>query len=67
MRVFVCHSAATWVGGGFILGVAEAVYNPKMGLIWALMPLHYSVSFIFGKTSHTHAIEAECCAHLNNV
>ncbi|KAE8301040.1 High affinity choline transporter 1 Hemicholinium-3-sensitive choline transporter [Larimichthys crocea] len=39
---------ATWVGGGFILGVAEAVYNPKMGLIWALMPLHYSVSFIFG-------------------
>ncbi|TKS69255.1 High affinity choline transporter 1 Hemicholinium-3-sensitive choline transporter [Collichthys lucidus] len=40
--------SATWVGGGFILGVAEAVYTPKLGLIWALMPLHYSVSFIFG-------------------
>ncbi|XP_072240304.1 high-affinity choline transporter 1-like [Leuresthes tenuis] len=39
---------ATWVGGGFILGVAEAVYTPKMGLIWALMPLQYSVSFIIG-------------------
>ncbi|KAM9769646.1 high-affinity choline transporter 1-like [Menidia menidia] len=39
---------ATWVGGGFILGVAEAVYNPKMGLIWALMPLQYSLSFIIG-------------------
>ncbi|KAJ0033396.1 hypothetical protein NQD34_000503 [Periophthalmus magnuspinnatus] len=39
---------ATWVGGGFILGVAEAVYNPKMGLIWALMPIQYSLSFILG-------------------
>lgn len=39
---------ATWVGGGFILGVAEAVYSPKMGLIWALMPVQYSFSFIFG-------------------
>ncbi|KAK7929683.1 hypothetical protein WMY93_006078 [Mugilogobius chulae] len=38
----------TWVGGGFILGVAEAVYNPKMGLIWALMPIQYSFSFILG-------------------
>ncbi|KAM3864669.1 high affinity choline transporter 1-like [Diretmus argenteus] len=39
---------ATWVGGGFILGEAEAVYNPKMGLIWALMPVQYTVSFIIG-------------------
>ncbi|XP_058496769.1 high-affinity choline transporter 1-like isoform X1 [Solea solea] len=39
---------ATWVGGGFILGVTEAVYTPKMGLIWALMPVHTSVSFILG-------------------
>lgn len=49
--VYVCDfSAATWVGGGFILGIAEAVYTPKMGLIWALMPIQYSVSFIIGKT-----------------
>lgn len=39
---------ATWVGGGFILGVAEAVYTPKMGLVWALMPIQYSMSFIIG-------------------
>lgn len=39
---------ATWVGGGFILGTAEAVYSPKLGLIWALMPVQYSVSFIIG-------------------
>lgn len=47
---FSSHSfQATWVGGGFILGVAEAVYTPKMGLIWALMPVQYSMSFVFGK------------------
>ncbi|CAJ1053284.1 high-affinity choline transporter 1-like [Xyrichtys novacula] len=39
---------ATWVGGGFILGTAEAVYSPKLGLIWALMPVQYSVSFVIG-------------------
>ncbi|XP_071773257.2 high affinity choline transporter 1-like [Centroberyx gerrardi] len=39
---------ATWVGGGFLLGMAEAVYSPKIGLIWALMPVQYSVSFIIG-------------------
>ncbi|XP_061580746.1 high-affinity choline transporter 1-like isoform X1 [Cololabis saira] len=46
--VGIFTTTATWVGGGFILGLAEAVYTPKMGLIWALMPLQYSVSFIFG-------------------
>lgn len=50
MTVSFCDStAATWVGGGFILGVAEAVYTPSLGLVWALMPLQYSVSFIIGK------------------
>ncbi|KAF7663206.1 hypothetical protein LDENG_00216980 [Lucifuga dentata] len=39
---------ATWVGGGFILGMAEAVYTPNMGLVWALMPIYYSGSFIIG-------------------
>ncbi|XP_059199707.1 high-affinity choline transporter 1-like [Centropristis striata] len=48
LLVGIFTMTATWVGGGFILGVAEAVYSPKMGLIWALMPLHYSVSFIIG-------------------
>uniref|UniRef100_A0A672YJ27 Solute carrier family 5 member 7 n=1 Tax=Sphaeramia orbicularis TaxID=375764 RepID=A0A672YJ27_9TELE len=39
---------ATWVGGGFILGLAEAVYTPNRGLVWALMPLQYSFNFILG-------------------
>ncbi|XP_071394700.1 high affinity choline transporter 1-like [Centroberyx affinis] len=46
--VGVFTMTATWVGGGFILGMAEAVYSPKIGLIWALMPVQYSVSFTIG-------------------
>ncbi|XP_033984812.1 high-affinity choline transporter 1-like [Trematomus bernacchii] len=48
LPVGIFTMTATWVGGGFIMGLAEAVYSPKMGLIWALMPLQYSVSFIIG-------------------
>ncbi|CAN9510799.1 unnamed protein product [Ophioblennius macclurei] len=48
LLVGVFTMTATWVGGGFILGVAEAVYSPGLGLVWALMPLQYSVSFVFG-------------------
>ncbi|XP_068590811.1 high-affinity choline transporter 1-like [Cebidichthys violaceus] len=48
LLVGIFTMTATWVGGGFILGVAEAVYSPKMGLVWALMPIHYMVSFIVG-------------------
>ena len=43
--------AATWVGGAFIIGVAETVYDPTKGLVWALIPLQMSVSFIIGKTN----------------
>ncbi|XP_071779813.2 high-affinity choline transporter 1-like [Centroberyx gerrardi] len=39
---------ATWVGGAFIVGVAQSVYNPTEGLLWALVPLQMSVSFIIG-------------------
>ncbi|XP_063731206.1 high-affinity choline transporter 1-like isoform X1 [Eleginops maclovinus] len=39
---------ATWVGGGFIVGTAEAVYNPSMGLIWAVMPIAATMCFIIG-------------------
>ncbi|XP_074501538.1 high-affinity choline transporter 1-like [Sebastes fasciatus] len=38
---------ATWVGGGFIVGTAEMVYTPSMGLTWTIMMLMaYSSSFI---------------------
>ncbi|XP_033986423.1 high affinity choline transporter 1-like [Trematomus bernacchii] len=39
---------ATWVGGGFILGIAEAAYNPTLGAVWALMPVPYVLTFFLG-------------------
>ncbi|KAK9401805.1 high affinity choline transporter 1 [Crotalus adamanteus] len=41
-------STATWVGGGYINGTAEAVYNPDFGLAWAQAPIGYSLSLIVG-------------------
>ncbi|XP_078016975.1 high-affinity choline transporter 1-like isoform X2 [Epinephelus lanceolatus] len=38
---------ATWIGGGFIVGTAEMVYTPSMGLTWAIVMITaYSSSFI---------------------
>lgn len=37
------------MGGTFIIGTAEAVYDPKLGLIWAVMPLAATLAFIVGK------------------
>ncbi|XP_068167948.1 high affinity choline transporter 1-like [Antennarius striatus] len=39
---------ATWVGGGFVIGIAESVYDPTRGLIWSLIPLQVSISFVIG-------------------
>ncbi|KKL05260.1 hypothetical protein LCGC14_2607830, partial [marine sediment metagenome] len=39
---------ATWVGGGYINGTAEAVYSPELGLIWAQAPWCYALSLVFG-------------------
>lgn len=36
------------MGGGFILGIAEATYNPTLGAVWALMPVPYIVTFFLG-------------------
>lgn len=33
------------------MAVTEMVYDPEMGLIWALMPVQYSVSFVIGKSN----------------
>ncbi|XP_077424893.1 high affinity choline transporter 1-like [Vanacampus margaritifer] len=37
---------ATWVGGGYILGTAEAVYSPVQGLVWAFGPLAFLLNFV---------------------
>lgn len=38
---------ATWVGGGYINGTAEAIYTK--GLVWCQAPFGYSLSLIFGE------------------
>ncbi|XP_015244276.1 PREDICTED: high affinity choline transporter 1-like [Cyprinodon variegatus] len=48
LAVGVFTMTATWVGGAFIIGVAETVYDPTKGLVWALIPLQMSLSFIIG-------------------
>ena len=40
-------SLATWVGGGYINGTAEAIYTS--GLVWCQAPFGYALSLVFGK------------------
>ncbi|KAL6117560.1 uncharacterized protein ACO6RY_15318 [Pungitius sinensis] len=46
--VGVFTMTATFVGGGFIMGLTEVVYTPTMGLTWAVMPASAALSFIVG-------------------
>uniref|UniRef100_A0A672IG81 High-affinity choline transporter 1-like n=1 Tax=Salarias fasciatus TaxID=181472 RepID=A0A672IG81_SALFA len=46
--VGIFTTTATWVGGTFIIGTAETVYDPKFGLVWAVMPLAATVAFTLG-------------------
>ncbi len=39
--------SATWVGGGYINGTAEAIYTPGWGLVRAQAPIGYSISLLF--------------------
>ncbi len=39
---------ATWVGGGYINGTAEEVYNPARGLLWAQAPWGFALSLVLG-------------------
>lgn len=43
---FVWKSTATWVGGGYINGTAEAIYTS--GLVWCQAPFGYALSLVFG-------------------
>lgn len=40
---------ATWVGGGYIMGCAEVTYNPRKGLVWAIMPVAFAANMILGE------------------
>ncbi|XP_063068035.1 high affinity choline transporter 1-like [Engraulis encrasicolus] len=48
LAVGIFTMTASWVGGGFILGLAEGVYSPDKGLVWVMYPVHYAVAFISG-------------------
>ncbi|XP_030604389.1 high-affinity choline transporter 1-like [Archocentrus centrarchus] len=53
---------ATWVGGGFIVGLTEMMYTPSMGLMWTIMMITaYSTSFIFGGLVFVKPMRARKC------
>lgn len=39
---------ATWVGGGYINGTAEAVYDSAQGIVWTQAPWGYALSMVLG-------------------
>jgi high affinity choline transporter 7 len=39
---------STWVGGGYINGTAEVVYDKSQGLVWAQAPWCYALSLALG-------------------
>ncbi|MCG8649377.1 MAG: sodium:solute symporter family protein [Pirellulales bacterium] len=39
---------ATWVGGGYLNGTAEAIYDPSQGIVWAQAPWGYALSMVLG-------------------
>ena len=47
--VVVAVSIATWVGGGYINGTAEVIYDKDLGLVWAQAPWGYALSLVIGK------------------
>lgn len=46
--VSVFTMCATWLGGGYINGSAEAAYNGAKGLMWLQAPWGYALSLILG-------------------
>jgi len=48
--VGVLTMGATWVGGGFINGSAQAAFTKDLGLVWTIAPFGYSLSLVLGGT-----------------
>ncbi|XP_030295835.1 high-affinity choline transporter 1-like isoform X2 [Sparus aurata] len=46
--VSIFTMAATWVGGGYILGCAEVLYDPTKGLVWAFAPIACAMNLVIG-------------------
>jgi len=43
------YFSATWVGGAYINGTAEAIFTEGQGLAWCQAPFGYAISLIIGK------------------
>jgi len=59
LAVGIFTMTATWVGGGYINGTAEAVYDHARGLLWAQAPWGYAISLaigglLFARVMHGH-------------
>ncbi|XP_053736023.1 high-affinity choline transporter 1-like [Synchiropus splendidus] len=48
LAVGVFTTTATYIGGGFIVGISELVYTPTRGLVWTVMPVAAIIAFIVG-------------------
>ena len=44
----VLTMTATWVGGGYINGTAQGIYDPAQGLVWTQAPWGYALSMVIG-------------------
>ena len=44
----VMTMTATWVGGGYINGTAEAIYDSRQGIVWTQAPWGYAISMVLG-------------------
>jgi len=49
---------ATWVGGGYINGTAEAIYT--RGLVWCQAPFGYALSLVFGESNCFISCSRDC-------
>ena len=52
---------ATWVGGGYINGSAEVVYDPTLGLLWCQAPVGFSVSLFLGGLFFAKKMREQVC------
>ena len=44
-------TTATWVGGAYINGTAEAIFASDLGFVWCQAPFGYALSLILGEAS----------------
>ncbi|XP_037616691.1 high affinity choline transporter 1-like [Sebastes umbrosus] len=57
--VSIFTMTATWVGGGYILGIAEVVYDPTKGMVWATGIIAFAISMIIGALFFVTPIRAK--------